>query len=282
MNTITQYQNNLRLLSTQSIKIGIFDSGIGGISILQQLIQLPGLELFYAADTAHVPYGKRSNQEIKDLSHTIIEFLVLQQHVELIIIACHTVSAIALDYLKEQFPSIKFIGMVDLVIEQATKITQSGRIGIIATKATISSKIHKKRILELNQHLQVFDQACPRLASTIEKDYANSTKITTLLHHYLRFLLKNNIDTLILGCTHYALIKNNIQNAIGPNIILISADQTITTAINPLISPLLSASTIQWFVTGNCTLFKNTITSLLPTKNEPINKIKKPLFKTRL
>lgn len=271
--------NNIQLLHQSNLvtsikKIGIFDSGIGGISILQQLMNLSGLEFLYVADTAHVPYGKRSQKEIQNLTYSAIKFLVEQQ-VDLIIVACHTASTNALDFLQEKFPTVQFIDVVDLVIEQALSMTISGRIGILATQATVNSGIHKKRLLNRNAHLEVFTQACPRLASAIEKEYENHEKLTKLVDLYLKPLLNSEIDILILGCTHYDLIKNIIQQAVGNKIKIISAEQGIKNKLDPFITRTEQTFIpIQWFISGNRNSFRKTVTSLMHTELTKISKIK--------
>jgi glutamate racemase len=252
------------------VKIGIFDSGIGGISILKQLIDIRGLELIYVADTAHVPYGKRSQQEIQVLTLKSIEFL-LQQQVDLIIIACHTASTNALEFLKEKFPNVPFIDVVDLVIDQALASTISGKIGILGTKATIAREIHKKRLLHNNPYLQVFPQACPRLASAIEKEYNDIFKITKLVDFYTKPLLNYSIDTIILGCTHYELIKPIIQQKIGHTIKVISAENSIKAKIRSTISLPTTASSIYWFITGKKNQFRKTLDILLPPEIKSVS-----------
>jgi glutamate racemase len=256
-------------------KIGIFDSGIGGISILQQIMHLPGFEFIYYADTAHVPYGKRPQEEIQKLSYAAIQCLA-DQNVEIIIIACHTVATNALEFLKKKFPQLYFIDVVELLVEQVKDSTSIKKIGILATKATAKSAVHKKKLLENNPHVQIFMQACPRLASAIEKNYSDTPKLIKLINRYLQPLKAAHIDTLLLGCTHYALLQGAIRKALGPTVQLISAESIIKDRLEPLISQKLPPSispSIQWFITGNRNIFKKTVHSILIINLEKISKI---------
>lgn len=253
------------MVNPQSItKIGIFDSGIGGISIVKELLSFSGIEFLYVADTAHIPYGKRPVHEIKALSKRCIDFLITQG-VTTIIIACHTVSAVALDFLRQEFPQIFFIGMVDLVTQQAATVTANGNIGILATKASIHSNVHKNELLKINPALHIFNQACPRLASVIEKDYINTIRLTNLVSSYVKRLLLARVDTIILGCTHYALIQDCIKSLVGPAITLVSAEQIIKSKNYPfMLVQGEQPSFITWFVTGNGAHFKRVVSYLMP------------------
>lgn len=258
-------------------KIGIFDSGIGGLSILRPLLAYSNVKFFYAADTAHVPYGKRSQQEIQQLSLIAIKFLVIEKQVDLVIIACHTVSTNALDFLKEQFPTTLFIDVVDSVIEQALAITTRGIIGIWATKATAAREVHKKKLLIQNPNVQVITQACPRLASAIENHYENKAKLTALAKHYFKPLQEASIDTLILGCTHYALIQELLHQVIGTSVTIISAENQIQKYLMPFLQPhqlnLDSEPSIEWFTSGALKKFSQTASSALAIPIKNVSKI---------
>ncbi len=239
-------------------KIGIFDSGIGGLSILKEIISLPGFEFIYFADTLHMPYGKRSALEIQNLTYIAVNHLV-QQGCTIIIIACHTASTNALNYLKEQFPTIYFIDIVELIIQEALTTTKNGIIGIVGTKATIATQLHKKKLLQYNANLTILDKACPQLASAIEKQYTNQQKIVSLLRSYFKIFLNTNIDTLLLGCTHYALIKELIVSNYHATISLVSPELLIRTVLFELHANPLTDSKVQWIVTGNYNDFISTI-----------------------
>lgn len=202
------------------MKIGIFDSGIGGLSAANQLINTNNAHIVYVADTANMPYGNKSPEEIVRLSDTIIQFL-LAQEVDYIIIACHTISVIAGPHLKIKYPTTSFITMPDVVVPAALAATHNNRIGIMATAATIQSQVYKKALQHGNSSATVIEQACPTLASIIEHEFENKQLITERIFNYVAPLITQNIDTLILGCTHYDLIQQEIQDFVGSTIQII-------------------------------------------------------------
>ncbi len=252
------------LLQKKFNRIGIFDSGIGGISLLKPLLHCTDLEIIYFADTANVPYGNRSQQEIQTLSYNAVTFL-LNQGAQAIIIACHTASTNALTFLAQQFPTTPFIDVVELLLNQVPTTAQT--IGILATQATTNSQIHKKKLqLSLPPTATIFTQACPQLASAIEEEYGNDAKIVPLVDLYLQPLLQENIDTLLLACTHYALIKATIQAHIGPSITLISAEQALEDLCNPPFfeNKIQNLASVSWFTSGNKGEFQATVARLIP------------------
>lgn len=241
------------------VKIGIFDSGIGGLSIVQEIITVPGFEFIYFADTLHMPYGKRAAQEIQALTYKGVQQLVYKG-CSIVIIACHTASTNALAYLKEQFPAIYFIDVVALIIQQALTTTKNGIIGIIGTEATIATQLHKKELLHFNPQLKIIEKACPQLATAIENEYSEQNKIASLLDSYLETFLPTTIDTLLLGCTHYALIKELILRYFNASsIILVSPESSVRELLIKINNNIKTPSHIQWLVTGNYTDFKKII-----------------------
>ncbi len=212
------------------MKIGIFDSGIGGLSIVNQLINTYNAHIVYVADTANMPYGDKSPQEVTQLSERITQFLI-EQDVDYIIIACHTISAIAGPYLAAKYKSIRFITMLEAVIPAALNATKNNRIGIMATPATINHQLHKHALQYLNHQVTVIEQSCPTLAPTIEHYLTSRSIVKEHIAKYVTPLIAQNIDTLILGCTHYDVIKKEIHQLTGFNINLICADETTSRLI---------------------------------------------------
>ncbi len=207
------------------MKIGIFDSGIGGLSVVNKLINTYNAHIVYVADTANMPYGDKSPQEVTQLSESITQFLI-KQDVDYIIIACHTISAIAGPYLAAKYKSIHFITMLEAVIPAALDATKNNRIGIMATPATIKHQLHKHALQYLNHQVTIIEQACPTLAPTIEHHLTNTSLVKKRIIKYVTPLIAQDIDTLILGCTHYDVIKKEIHQLVGFNINLICADET--------------------------------------------------------
>lgn len=206
--------------------IGIFDSGIGGLTVVRELFeQLPNENIIYFGDTARVPYGTKSPSIIRRFGAQNTEFL-LRYNVKCIVVACHTVSSIALDDLRSQY-DISFIGVVEPGIQAALSTTQNYRIGVIGTRATILSEAYPKGILSQKKEAKVFSVACPLFVPLVEEGWIDDPITESIARKYLEALSQQNIDTLILGCTHYPLLKPVIQRVVGEKVTLIdSAKET--------------------------------------------------------
>lgn len=209
--------------------VGIYDSGLGGLTVFKEIAKLlPGEDLVYFGDTARVPYGSKSKETIIKYSLQIIRFL-LKKKVKFIVIACNTASSNAYPELKNMI-KVPLLDVIYPGIKFALSVTKNNRIGVIGTQATIDSDIYKNLILSLNKKTKVYQVACPLLVPLIEENKFKSDKnlLKIILTEYLQDLV-NKIDTLILGCTHYPLIKNDIQKIFGLKVKLV--DSAMTTAI---------------------------------------------------
>jgi glutamate racemase len=197
------------------MNIGVFDSGLGGLSILKELvIKLPSYNYVYFGDNANVPYGDKSSSEIYKLTLKAVNFL-FSQDCELIVTACNTVSAVVLreiqdNYLKQKYPSRRILGVVVPVVETIAE-KKYKKIGIIGTLATVNSEVFVKKIKVEIPTCEVFQQACPLLVPQIEKGLGDTKGLGLLLDKYLTHFKKSNIEALVLGCTHYGLIKKEIK-----------------------------------------------------------------------
>ena len=199
--------------------IGIFDSGVGGLSVLQRIrADLPHEMLLYVADSGHAPYGDKPADFITQRAAAITRFL-LEQGAKAIVVACNTATAAAIANLRRQF-SIPIIG-IEPAVKPAVAITRSGVIGILATGQTVYSAKFADLIDRHGQQARVLAQPCPGLADCVERGDLNGPHPTTLLNRYLQPLLSQNIDTLVLGCTHYPFLKPLIKRLIGPEITII-------------------------------------------------------------
>ncbi len=202
--------------------IGIFDSGVGGMTVARAVEQLlPGYPLLYLGDIARSPYGSKSAQTIRDYSVENTRFL-MQNGATIIVIACNSAASVATDRLRQEF-NIPIIEVITPAVEQAMTESRTGRIGIIGTRATIRSGIYEKKILEQNPGYKVFSKACPLLVSLVEEDWIGKQETKMILRRYLHDLKNQQIDTLILGCTHYPLLKHLIQHRIGKKVTLIDS-----------------------------------------------------------
>lgn len=207
--------------------IGVFDSGVGGLTIVKELFKkLPSYDVSYFADLARSPYGTKSKETIEKFSYKITEFLV-KKGAKIIIVACNTASAQAFDYLKNKF-SVPIFNVITPAVEEAVKATKNKRIGIIGTNGTIQSKAYEKafKVLEDN-NFQIFSEACPLFVSLVEEDFIKRPETKRIARYYLRELKDKQIDTLILGCTHYPLLKEVIQGVVGKKVKLIDSSKVV-------------------------------------------------------
>ena len=193
--------------------IGIFDSGIGGLTVAHAIREaLPSESLFYFGDTAHLPYGDKSPASIRHYAARIAGFL-LQRDCKLIVIACNTASAHALKTVQDVCgPKIPVVNVVDPVAKYVSKRFKTGKIGVIGTKGTISSRIYARKIKALNEELKVVSKATPVLAPMIEEGFFNNNISKAVVHDYLQHSSLKNIEALVLGCTHYPLIRNEVED----------------------------------------------------------------------
>lgn len=206
--------------------IGIFDSGLGGLTILKTLSRvLPHEQLIYFGDTMNVPYGAKSKAAVTRFSLDIARFLQ-QQNVKLIVVACNTASALALPELKKQIP-LPILGVIDAGARQALRRTRNGHIAVIATEATVKSEAYPKALHQLQKSVRTVQRACPLFVPLIEEGWQHPAAGEAIIADYLRPLVKSGADTLILGCTHYPVIKHKIAKYTGKQIQLVDAAQAV-------------------------------------------------------
>lgn len=202
--------------------IGIFDSGIGGLSVVKRISKyLPKESLVYFGDTARVPYGSKSNSTVIEYSLEDAGFL-LSKNVKMIVVACNTASSVALPALRERF-GLPVIGMIEPGSRAALNKTETGKIGVIGTMATISNKAYSIEIKRLSKSAKVYEKACPLFVPLAEEGWLNHEATYLVAKEYLSDMKSFNIDTLILGCTHYPLLQPVIQAVIGDYVSLIDS-----------------------------------------------------------
>jgi len=211
------------------MNIGVFDSGLGGLTILKSLLkELPQYHYIYLGDSARVPYGNRSPQVIYEFTEQAVDFL-MRKNCQVVIIACNTSTSTALkkiqtEYLPKKYPFRRVLGVIKPVVEELVADHQplSTKIGVIGTKATVNSKAFVREINKVLPKAKVLQEACPLLVPFIEDGGKNKKILNLVLSEYLDDLIKSKIDKLILACTHYELIKNEIESVVGPKIKVIS------------------------------------------------------------
>lgn len=223
--------------SSKNPPIGVFDSGIGGLTVVAELRRaLPSERILYVGDTARVPYGGKSPETVTRYAREISELLAGEQ-AKLIVVACNTASALALPSLAPGSP-IPMIGVLEPGAAAAVKATKTGKIGVIGTRATIASDAYGKAIRRINPALQVTAVACPLLVPLIEEGLFEDGVTETLLRRYLEPMLAQGIDTLVLGCTHYPLLKKTIARICGPGVTLVDSAENCALAVMKLLAGL--------------------------------------------
>jgi len=217
-----------KINALQQRPIGVFDSGLGGLTVVNQLMKhLPGESIIYFGDTARVPYGNKSTLTIQKFSQQIARFLQ-NRGVKLIVVACNTASSVALDQVKES-SSVSVIDVIEPGARAALRESVNRRIGIIGTTATVSAGKYETILKTLETNVSVFSQACPLFVPLVEEGWIESPITEQVAHIYLNPLMQNKIDSLILGCTHYPIIKDTIKKIIDGNVQII--DSAIETAV---------------------------------------------------
>ncbi|HEX9021864.1 MAG TPA: glutamate racemase [Nitrospirota bacterium] len=206
--------------------IGIFDSGIGGLTVLKEIVAgLPDEDIIYLGDTARVPYGIRSAETVTRYSFENTRFL-LSQEIKMLVVACNTASAVSLESVKREFP-LPVIGVLEPGARAAVAATKTRNVGVIGTEATIGSGAYEKAIRKLAPEVDVHSLACPLFVPLVEEGWINNDVAALVAEKYLAPLRGTAIDTLVLGCTHYPLLKEVISGVIGSGITLIdSATET--------------------------------------------------------
>jgi glutamate racemase len=206
----------------RSNPIGIFDSGIGGLTVVKELTTfLPNENVIYFGDTARVPYGTKSNETVIEYSIQDAEFLS-HKNIKLLIVACNTASSVAIEVLKEKF-NIPVIGMIEPGAKLALEKTANNRIGVIGTYATIGNSAYSKQLKSINKDAEVIEKACPLFVPLAEEGWTNHAATRLIAEEYLAEFKDYGVDTLILWCTHYPLLADVIQEVMGDKVSLIDS-----------------------------------------------------------
>ena len=201
--------------------IGVFDSGVGGLTVAREISrQLPYENIVYFGDTARVPYGSKSQNTIIRFSEQIIRFLRTKQ-VKAIVIACNTASALALDAVKDEF-DLPIIGVVIPGARAAVEATTNGKVGVVGTEATVQSGMYTKVIQGMNPKIEVIEKACPLFVPLVEEGFKEHIVTREIIEYYLESMRNTDIDAMILGCTHYPLLRSKIREYMGDKIQIVN------------------------------------------------------------
>jgi len=248
--------------------IGIFDSGVGGLSVLRAIRELmPEEPVIYFADQGHVPYGPRLLEQVRDFSEGITRFL-LNQNAKLIIVACNTASAAALHYLRDIFPGVPFVGM-EPAVKPAAEYTRSGMVGVLATPATFQGALYASVVDRFANHVQVLQDTCPGLVGQIEFGNLNGDKTRAILEKALRPMLDRGIDTVVLGCTHYPFVIPLIEQIVGENVRVIDPAPAVAKQAEHLLvaggmkNPAGGRGQVRFYTSGDVDSFKFLLPDLL-------------------
>ncbi len=215
--------------------IGVFDSGLGGLTVVKELIhQLPNERIIYFGDTARVPYGTKSAETIIRYSREIVRVLV-KHKVKMVVVACNTASSLALDVLKKEF-DLPLLGVIEPGARKACEVTRNKKVGIIATSSTVKSGKYAKKILQINKNIVVIAQACPLFVPLVEEGWFDHAVTYRIARQYLGDMKKKKIDTLILGCTHYPLLKGVLRDVMGPGVQLVDSAREVALQVKELLT----------------------------------------------
>ncbi len=258
--------------------IGVFDSGVGGLTVVKELIsQLPGEDIVYFGDTARVPYGIKSRETVIRFSIENI-LLLLKEDVKLICVACNTVSSVALPVIKNHF-RVPIVGVLTPAVREAVYATQNKRIGVIGTPSTIKSRSYEIQIRELDPAIKVFTMATPLFVPFVEEGWLMGKVVLEVARTYLRPLKDARVDTLILGCTHYPLLRPVIQEVLGKQVNLIDSAKQVGMEVKKILSAegLLNKNgkkgKAKFYVSDNPEWFRNLANRFLGRSVKDVSRV---------
>jgi len=242
--------------------IGVIDSGVGGLTVAGEIMrQLPNEQLIYVGDTARCPYGPRSKEEVLEFTCELVDFL-LNQNIKMLVIACNTATAFTLQHLQKTLP-IPVVGVIQPGARAAIKYTENNHISVIATEGTVKSGAYVKAINTINPDIHVNTLACPSFVEMIEQGLLSGSKVTNMVANTLDPIKKGtHMDTLIMGCTHYPLIKHVIQSVVGDHVkVISSSEETAREAstvldVHQLLNSRETLPIHQFYTTGVLGAFK--------------------------
>lgn len=257
--------------------IGVFDSGLGGLTVIREMGSLmPRENAVYFGDTARVPYGSKSKATIIEFSHQIMRFL-LRHDVKGVIIACGTASSNALEEMKASY-DLPIIGVVEPGARAALRATKNGRIGVLGTAATIRSGAFERLLLKEDPSLEVTSQACPLFVPLVEEGWFSDEVTREVIRRYIKPLKENQVDTVILGCTHYPLLRPLIQKEMGENVTLINVSEAATREMKEFLGQHdmeadHAAGTYDFYASDSIDQFRSFSRQILDITNLTVSKV---------
>ncbi len=261
--------------SNSDSPIGIFDSGVGGLSVLRAVRErMPNEAILYFGDQAHIPYGPRPMEQIRRFSEAITNFL-LEKHAKIIVVACNTASAAALKYLREKFPNVQFVGM-EPAVKPAAEYTRTGKVGVLATPATFQGELYASVVGRFANGVEIFQNTCDGLVQQVEQGNLGGSETRRILNDALTPMLEQNIDTVVLGCTHYPFVIPLIQEIVGEKVRVIDPAPAVARQVERLLeaggkkSQTLARGRIQLITSGNPAALQSLLPKLLGEGGEII------------
>lgn len=240
--------------------IGVFDSGVGGISVLREIRQLlPAENLIYYADSGHCPYGGKPREAIIARAHNITDFL-LERQVKMVVVACNTATIAAVESLREAYP-IRFVGM-EPAIKPAVTATRSGVVGVLATGAALAGEKFHRLLAQHAQAVRIITQPCPGLVECVEQGDLDGVEVRRLVQRYTAPLLAQGADTLVLGCTHYPFLRQLIAEVVGPSVTLLDTGAAVARQVrrvlerDHLLNEQAAPGSIEWHTSGDAVAFE--------------------------
>ena len=260
-------------MSDPNSPIGIFDSGVGGLSVLREIrAQMPEESAIYFGDQGHIPYGPRPMEQIRNFSETITGFL-LERDAKIIVVACNTASAAALKYLREKFPTVSFVGM-EPAVKPAAEQTATGRVGVLATPATFQGALYASVVERFANGAVLFQNTCTGLVQEIERGNLDGPETRQILKDALLPMLEKDIDTVVLGCTHYPFVIPLIQEIVGEKVRVIDPAPAVARQVKRLLEAERMKSqpshpgTVQVYTSGDSTSLEGLLSVLLGESGE--------------
>ncbi|MGP4041675.1 glutamate racemase [Gracilibacillus sp. D59] len=259
--------------------IGVIDSGVGGLTVASELVrQLPKESIIYLGDTKRCPYGPRPKEEVIQYTWEMVHFL-LERDIKMLVIACNTATAFTLDQLREEL-TIPVVGVIQPGARAAITNSRTAEIGVIGTEGTIKSKAYVDTLRQINSNIEVHDLACPRFVPLVEKGMVQGEKAYQVVRETLQPLKQfSNMDTLILGCTHYPMIKALIQEEIGSTVTVISSGEETAREVSTILEYQnklyqgKQAPQYHFYTTGNVDVFREIASRWLNQKIDAVDKI---------
>lgn len=259
--------------------IGVFDSGIGGLSVLREIQRLlPHEDVVYYADQANVPYGEKTLLQVRHLVEQVVRYLLDEHRVKVVVVACNTASAAALHHLRETFPHMTFVGM-EPAIKPAAQHTQTGRIGVLATRATFQGELFASLLDRFAHDIEVYPLACPDFVMLAERGGPYTTADVQLVTEQLEPLLAAGIDQLVLGCTHFPFLTPLISQVVGSSIAIVDPSEAVARQVRRVLqaaqnlNPPTTHGHTLYLSSGDIEHFTRQIQTLLAIENPSIGSL---------